>query len=511
MQSMTQSAFVSNDTVNDACFLGNRLWRHVVILFVFCVAVGIRVYGIEEPMLGFHPTRNYRSAIIARQMYYAGDNRVPEWRKEVVRAAAEQTIEPPIMEMTAVALYRAAGAEHLWLPRMLSVVIWCLGGLFVYRIARLISTPDAAVFALAYFLLLPFGIVATRGFMPDPLMVTLTAASIYAMLLYHSQGGLGRLGATIVVSAAAILVKPHCASIVLMGFLGLSVARNGIRGACNCDTLSFLLISMLPASAFYGWSLLTHTMDYAAEANAVPRNLLRTYFWKGWLLMLRDTIGYPAVLGAVVGILLTRETLARHLLIGLGLGYIVYGLVFTGGIWSHTYYHLPAVLIAAVAMTPLISHVLRGLHSTCGVAPRRTALVLGALLVMLFVALTSLDRLQEQDPQKTVQLAKQIGLVTNHTSHGVFLSGSYTLPIMYYGEVAGTWWPLSNDSFLGERRYRYRMPASQRLKQISETHHPEFFVITNMTEFSRQHDLVQMLKDRPVIECTDTHMIFDLR
>lgn len=511
MQSTVQSSTISSHTLNDACFLGNRSWRHMIILFIFLVAVGIRIYGIGEPMLGFHPTRNYRSAIIARQMYYAGDNRVPEWRKKVVKAAAGQMIEPPIMEMAAVAFYRVARAEHLWIPRVLSVAIWCLGGLFVYRIARLFSTPDAAVFALAYFLLLPFGIVATRGFMPDPLMVTLMAASVYAMLLYHAQGGLRRLCVSILISALAVLVKPHCASILVMGFLGLSVANWGPRGAWNRSTFSFLVLSILPATAFYGWALLAHSMEYAAEANIVPQNLLHFYYWKGWLLMVRDTVGYPAVLGAVVGIHLTKDKLAKHLLVGLAIGYIAYGLVFTGGIWSHTYYHLPAILLVALAVTPLANCILGSLRVTCRSRLREATLLLAALLVMLFSSLTSLDRLRDPYPQRIVQLARGIGRATKHTTRGVFLSGCYTLPIMYYGEVAGMWWPLSNDLFLGERRHKNRMSAGERLNRIADSLGAEFFVITDVEDYRRQPQLVELLTDEPVVEYTDTHIIFDIR
>jgi len=51
-------------------------------------------------------------------------------------------IEPPIMENLTAFGYRIAGAEHLWIPRMIAVIFWLAGGALLYKLAaRLESFP----------------------------------------------------------------------------------------------------------------------------------------------------------------------------------------------------------------------------------------------------------------------------------------------------------------------------------------------------------------------------------
>jgi len=47
-----------------------RAWFLTVSTVFILVGVIVRVHGVDDPILGFHPTRQYRSAIIARSCYY---------------------------------------------------------------------------------------------------------------------------------------------------------------------------------------------------------------------------------------------------------------------------------------------------------------------------------------------------------------------------------------------------------------------------------------------------------
>ena len=56
-------------------------WAILGVLFV--AALGVRLWGVGDLPLDFHPTRQYRSAMIARAYYYASNGSVAEWRRQV--------------------------------------------------------------------------------------------------------------------------------------------------------------------------------------------------------------------------------------------------------------------------------------------------------------------------------------------------------------------------------------------------------------------------------------------
>jgi len=126
-------------------FSQKPLMRWLIIGFLFITALGIRLYQIEVPPMDFHPTRQYHSALIARSYYYETSNSIPEWRKQValINAHREGTYEPPIMEIVVSFAYGLTGGEHLWIPRLLSSLFWLIGGMFLYLIAKKLSSMNA--------------------------------------------------------------------------------------------------------------------------------------------------------------------------------------------------------------------------------------------------------------------------------------------------------------------------------------------------------------------------------
>jgi len=130
----------------------------VVLGFLFIAALGIRLYHLNEPPLNFHATRQYRSLIVAREYYFDGSTSVPEWEKEVAHLSRQKQgiLEPPILEFLVSIGYRILGAERLWLPSLLSSLFWLVGGGFLYLIGKRITDADAALFATAFYLFLPF-------------------------------------------------------------------------------------------------------------------------------------------------------------------------------------------------------------------------------------------------------------------------------------------------------------------------------------------------------------------
>src|SRR3990172_1556642 len=106
-----------------------RLLPTITLPLLLLLALGIRLFDLTDPPLDFHPTRQLRSAMIARGMYYAGLDDVPEWQREMAtrQQDSQEALEPTILQTLVAFAYRLAGGEHLWLAKLLfSPLFVCL-------------------------------------------------------------------------------------------------------------------------------------------------------------------------------------------------------------------------------------------------------------------------------------------------------------------------------------------------------------------------------------------------
>jgi hypothetical protein len=132
-------------------------------------------------------------ALIARGIYY-------QWMPSAAATTRDLAVglkdaqwvgEPPIFETLVALSYLAAGGEHLWFARLWSLLFWFFGGLGLFVAARGLTDTNGAIVAVAYYLILPFGVYASRSFQPDILMVMVLCAAI---AVSRGSGALDDLG-----------------------------------------------------------------------------------------------------------------------------------------------------------------------------------------------------------------------------------------------------------------------------------------------------------------------------
>ena len=144
------------------------------LLVIFILGFAIRFYDLADLPLDFHPTRQLRSALIARGMYYQTLKDAPADQ----RAFAIQqwkflaSLEPEFFERVVAFTYQFTG-EKVWIARIYSSLFWLVGALFLFLLARELTSMDGALAASAFYLFSPYAVIASRSFQPDPLMVML--------------------------------------------------------------------------------------------------------------------------------------------------------------------------------------------------------------------------------------------------------------------------------------------------------------------------------------------------
>jgi dolichyl-phosphate-mannose-protein mannosyltransferase len=532
----------SHPPVPPRFLISGRAFRTVILGVLFAAACALRVYKIKLLPLEFHPTRQYHSALIAKSYYYQSLKSIPEWKKQIaaLNEKREAFFEPRILEHLAAFAYRVKGEECIWIPRLLSSIFWLVGGAFVYRVAKRLTSPNAALFSTGYYLFLPFGVVASRSFQPDPLMIMLLLVSLHALFLYHEGPSRQRFAMVVTAAALAMLVKLVCLFVILGAFISLSLCKWGFRATIkNSRSWMFAAFAFAPSLIIYPQAMLTSGVQqwqvkssfiphlfaersywglggllHLMTLTVIPHLFLERSFWVGWVTMIYWTVGLVPFIVAVVGILIARQGLPRALLIGLWTGYLAFGLAFNYHISTHNYYQLQFIPIVALSLASVADAVLKQLPSPTEAPGRGRAgyaaiLLLGTTMVVWYVSEAQAPLSYANRDQMTI--AQAIGERVNHTGKALLLSRAYGNLLKYHGELSGIRWPWRDEMQIDSRWLR--LPTvEERFQELNQEFSPEYFIVTDMPEYRGQPTLQEFLtKTFPLLVQDDQYLIFDLR
>lgn len=501
----------------------------------------VRLYHITYPPMDYHPMRQHHSAIIARWFYWQHLHDIPAEQKAAAKAAFQEVgiKEPPIMEGLTAGIWRLAGAIHLWIPRVLATAFWLIAGFFLYRIAwHLLGRPVAMV-SLALFLFLPFGYCLSRSFMPEPLMMMFFMAGVWFILRYQDQPARGTLIAAGFCCGLAILVKFVVVFPLAGAFLVLSLSRQGFKGVLrDPKNWGFALLAVGPGFAYYLAMMLGNTcMPHVAGTIFKPRLLTTSFFWLGWFKVISRVTGTVPFLLGVVGFLALREPISRRLLTGLWAGYVIYGLLFTYTTATHDYYQVAFFPIVIIPLAWLIVAWVRYLKSHRILAGMAIlALVVGGMAGGFYA-----QKVLSQPENKPLRyqaekvagvlcgnqpipkvmypnlriaaIAENVGRAVHHSDNTIFLAEEYGYPLMYYGGLAGDYWPDTDE--LNARAIKGE-PVPERTAVFMDQFFPQsghdYFVVTDMNDFNLQKELNHYLRETFTLwKETPDYLIFDLR
>jgi len=482
--------------------------------------------------MDYYPVRQYHSALLARGFY--------EWLLvgNLVTFPSDGIIEPPILEVVSSFAYRIFG-EHLWIPRLLSAMFWVVGGAFLYQIAKKISSPNAAMFSVFFYLFVPFSVFASRAFMPDPLMIMLLLISIFTIVRYHERPSLRRMLIAAIASSLAVFVKPIICFFQIFGaFISLVVYRRGVRKSLTSPhLLIFTALSILPSGLYYVYgTFIAGFLKATISDRAVPSLLLEPYFWKRWVEEIGFVVGYTALVGALLGVLLFRPGLPKALMTGLWGGYLLFGLVFTVHIHSHAYYSLQLIPIVALSLGSIGDLVIKQLNQL--VSPNSLSRVrlryYGRVIVLaLFISALVLGAREHRDTlleianqdqlvskyAHDIAIEQEIGEVVNHSRDTLLLFGNnrdYGYPLEYHGRLSGVQWPRPNTipNTMTREDQEMRGPSAEELfNTVYLEHSPEYFIISKKFWKSEEYkDLRDFLTENfPLMVEDDDYVVFDLR
>lgn len=483
----------------------------VLLAGLFALGLGIRLYDLTDPPLG---TRQLRSAVIARGMYYQGLRSAPEWQRDIAVAQwkEEAIIEPPLLERLVALSYRIVGAEYLWLARLWSSLFWVLSGIALLALTRDMKLPDGGLISLAYYLFLPFAILESRTFQPDPLMVSLMLVSLWASYRWYLRRTWFMAILAGLLAGLAIFTKTVAAFPLLAAWAGIVLGGVGLRKAVRDGQIWVVsALSLLPALLYYVYgTFMAGFLVQQFSLRFFPNLVSDPAFYVRWMNQIGFKAGYGAFLLALVGVLLLPTRVQRGMAIGLLAGYLTYGLSFPFHITTHDYYQLPLIPIVALLLAPGAEVVFRQLATYDTGALARVGVIGILLFGMAFKLWEARVTLAQRDDRGEGVFWEYLGERMGYDASVIGLTQDYGYRLTYFGWLRPQHWFTGGDFALRELAGHSSEDVFAEL--AAQLAGKDYFLVTLFGEFEGQPDLHDLLySNYPVYEQGGGYLIFDLQ
>jgi 4-amino-4-deoxy-L-arabinose transferase-like glycosyltransferase len=483
-------------------------WGLLVIVLI--CGFGIRLYDLKDPPLDFHAVRQLRSALIARSVYYQLNQHVtPEIRQQANELANLEVYEPPILEQIIGATYLLMGSEQVWIVRIFDSIFWLIGGLAFFSLARKLGSFYAALLGLTFYFFLPFGIIASRSFQPEPWMVMWILLSIWAMMRWVEKPSWKWALIAGILGGVAVLVKVIAGLFVVIPLVILAFSQMGFRKSLrNLQVWCMGMVMVIPTLVYYlGFQTQRSSSFLSFWVGSLSYLVLQPSFYADWLAMIKGLTGLGLFLVALVGVLIAKKPM-KAALIGLWLGYILYGLIFPYQYTTHEYYHLPLVAILALSLIPVGDALLNVLNNQAAIWRW------GAMGVFIFASFYALyvsrSILYAADYRMEPPSWQAVGDAIPAESNVIGLTGDYGMRLRYYGWRFSASWPTTGDIHLLD------LSNSQAINYeayfTETTANDDLFLVTAFGELDAQPELKNILESHyPIYAEGNGFILYDLR
>lgn len=481
----------------------------IIFLVILVSGLGVRFFDLTDPPLDFAATRQLRSALIARGIYYPLVETAEDWQVEMAeRQGAHSMIEPIIMETIVAVTYKIAGGEYVWIARIYSSIFWILGGVALFFLVKEMVSPDGAYIALTYYLFAPFGIAASRSFQPDPLMTALIVVSWWTFYRwYNTQTWKWALLAGISASAA-MLVKSTAVFFLAIGFAVLVLRKEKIGKLIrDAQVWAIVLLSSIPVLAYHLYGVfVVDTLGKQFQGRFFPELLKELKYYLRWKNALSAVTGHELIIvAAILGLLFFIRKKELGFFIGTGVGYILYCLFFTYHIQTHYYYHLPVIPLVAVMLAGFFEFLIKYIKTKAVIPLARFGL--GAILLVGMGG--GYYMLNNDDYRNEPIYYKKVADFVGHDSKVIALSQDYGNRIAYFGWIKPKPWKIGGNIDQTSNLESEMVLFEEYFREFIEGY--DFFVITRITVFNRQELLHDTLFQNFEIHEQDTgYIIFNL-
>ena len=488
-------------------FSEKKTATNIILACLLILGAVLRLIDITDPPLVFHPTRQLRSTLIARDIYY---QLLPDADPEKQELASKFTngmgiYEPPIFESIVGWTYLWAGGESIVIPRIYNTFFWLLAGLALFQLARCLSSDEAALVAIAFFLILPFGVEASRSFQPDPLMTSLFVGGFYFLYRWTEEESWKYAILSAFFLGFATLVK---ISIVFFVAPIAVVAVFIVYGWKNFwkspQVWAMALIMILPAFSYYILGSGERSGEYFISWTLDLLHLLSsTKFYLQWMTFIGSLFGLPIIYLSIIGVFLLPSR-GRALLVSVWIGYLLYGLTLPFQMYTHSYYHIQLIPIIALGIAPIAQLIA---EQAKGQGRFWRSLLIGIILLgVAYPAWVARSVLVSENYQHEIPFWESIGEAIPPESKTIALTQDYGYRLMALGWRKVALWPIDTELM------KVRGGGIDAQKEFAGlTEGKDFFLITAFGQYEKQAGLREILETYPIAAEGDGYLLIDLR
>ena len=481
----------------------------IALLVILVCGLGVRFFDLTDPPLDFAATRQLRSALIARGLYFPHAESAEDWQREMAeRQGKHSMIEPTIVENIVAATYRFAGGEYVWIARIYSSIFWVLGGIALFFLVKEMVSTDGAYIALTYFLFDPFGILASRSFQPDPLMTALIIFSWWTFYRWYRTSTWKWALLAGISTGAAMFVKSTAVFFLVIGFAVLVLSKEKIRKLIqDAQVWVIVIFSSIPVLSYHFYGVfVVSSLSSQFQGRFFPEMLREIEYYQLWIETVADVVGHEIILiSAILGLLFFVRKKELGLFLGVWFGYILYCLFFTYHITTHHYYHLPVIPLTAVLLAGLFEVLIKHFKSRAVIPLAR----IGLGVILLVGMGGGYYMLQEKDYRNEPYYYDKVADFVGRESKVVTLSQDYGNRIAYYGWIKPRPWRIGGNIDQAPQLNSEVDPFEEYFREYTAGF--DYFVITHIEEFQRQEQLHDILYENfDVFEEGGGYIIFDL-
>ncbi|MCK4489608.1 MAG: glycosyltransferase family 39 protein, partial [Anaerolineales bacterium] len=431
---------MNKPTLPTTIFAPSKKIGTMVFLVILVCGLGVRLFDLTDPPLDFASTRQLRSALIARGLYYPQAGNAEEWQREMaVKQGRYSMIEPIILETIVAVTYGFAGGEYIWIARIYSSFFWVLGGIALFFLVKEMVSIDGAYLALTYYLFVPYGIVASRSFQPDPLMTALIVLSWWTFYRWYRTSTWKWALLAGISTGVAMLVKSTAIFFLLIGFAVLILSKEKI-GKLIRDTQVWVivLLSSIPVLVYHLYGVfIVGSLGQQFQGRFFPEMLRELQYYKQWKNAVATVIGHELIFAAaILGLLFFIRKKELGFLLGIWLGYLLYCVGFTYHITTHYYYHLPLIPLTAVLLAGFFEVLIKYIKSRAVIPLAR----IGLGVILLIGMGGGYYMLHNDDYRNEPIYFKKVADFVGHESKVVALSQDYGYRLSYFGWIAVQPW-----------------------------------------------------------------------
>ncbi len=493
----------------------NQRSKLFITILIFLAAFGLRLVDFDDPPLDFHPARQMHSAQLARGFYLDSggylEDQSPEYNTLAkILGRLEAWIEPPIYEKLTSGLYHLFGAVDLRIPRAVSILFWLIGGAGLALLTDGLLGTSGMFGAIGWYLFFPYGVIASRSFQPDIIMVCLLIWTMYFLKRWiEVPDSFGRMLCLGFSGGLCILIKQVAAFP-----LGLAIAA-GLISSCgigktlkNVRVWLCAFLCLVPMLVYNYWGYFVKGfLVQQYQGRFFLSELLSPAFYVRWMRMIDDVFSIPLFFAAVFGLFLLRDKNSRSAWIAYLIGYILYGLSLPHHIGTHNYYQLLIFPAAAVGLGSLTKCTARGIMK----ASRKqsplipaVAILCGAVLCCWWAA-DSVMTMHRHDyrawPERWISWMGELEPYENRIST-IGIMDDYGGGMSYWGLHNPAIWDTSVET----------MDDFDGLVKLNTTFwNYKWLVVTDLDKFYEQPRLQRYLNDTASVSRQETdYIIFDL-